>query len=187
VLLLHNRERLQCHCCRGCSGPICSAYSRLLYATTDTNLSVARKNCPRFDYNAFSFASYRKSLLTTFAPSCRSCKIRVRIDFRTTNAQFFCLPFTNQNHYLNTLFTTSMSPPNPHSKKHNKQLRWTWRKPPDKPKRPLSAYNLFFADVRRKLLEQRRGNGAPSHGLGFSNLARTVAKQWRVRRVCACI
>ena len=71
-----------------------------------------------------------------------------------------------------------MSPKIPHSKKQ-KHLRWTWRKPPDKPKRPLSAYNLFFADVRRSLLNERCAHGVPKHGLGFGNLARTVATQWK--------
>jgi len=73
-----------------------------------------------------------------------------------------------------------MAPSSIHSKKRKKHLRWTWRKPPGKPKRPLSAYNLFFADVRRELLNERFSHGAPQHGLGFSNLARTVAARWRV-------
>jgi HMG (high mobility group) box len=54
--------------------------------------------------------------------------------------------------------------------KKNKVLRWTWRKPKDKPKRPLSAYNIFFADVRQNLIDER---------LGFGSLARTVAEKWK--------
>jgi len=72
-----------------------------------------------------------------------------------------------------------MSPTSTPAKK-TKRLRWSWRKPVDKPKRPLSAYNLFFADVRRKLLNERCRRGSSPKGLGFGNLARTVAAQWKV-------
>jgi HMG-box domain len=69
--------------------------------------------------------------------------------------------------------------------KKNKVLRWTWRKPKDKPKRPLSAYNIFFADVRQNLINDRlqvqsNGQGSPTNGgLGFGSLARTVAEKWK--------
>jgi hypothetical protein len=38
---------------------------------------------------------------------------------------------------------------------HNK----TWRKPADKPKHPLNAYNLFFQFERAKILEQENNSG----------------------------
>jgi HMG (high mobility group) box len=53
--------------------------------------------------------------------------------------------------------------------------RWTWKKPQGKPCRPLSAYNLFFADMRQTLIKEK----ISSDGIGFSNLARTVSLKWR--------
>ena len=58
----------------------------------------------------------------------------------------------------------------------------------DRPKRPLSAYNLFFQEERRKLLAERpvRPQGIPvrrggGHGkVGFGELAKTVAAKWKV-------
>lgn len=55
----------------------------------------------------------------------------------------------------------------------------------DKPKRPLSAYNLFFQDERIKLLESipqpNSNNNKKSHGkIGFAGLARTLADKWKV-------
>ena len=52
-----------------------------------------------------------------------------------------------------------------------------------KPTRPLSAYNFFFQDERRRILERMpvRAEGKPrrSHGkLGFAPMARTVANSW---------
>lgn len=124
----------------------------------------------------------------------QSCKRAIHFAYFTTKENQVLQTFyrttsiaTYEPLQPSTVIQQTMSPPSPRSKKHSKQLRWTWRKPPDKPKRPLSAYNLFFADVRRKLLEQRRGNGAPTHGIGFSNLAKTVAKQWKVRTRTDCL
>jgi hypothetical protein len=53
-----------------------------------------------------------------------------------------------------------------------------------KPKRPLSAYNLFFRDQRGLLLDNlpTRGDDKPkrSHGkIGFKDLARTIAARWK--------
>ena len=56
--------------------------------------------------------------------------------------------------------------------------------PPEKPKRPLSAYNLFFQSERRKLLDQlppREGRQPRrSHGkLGFKEMATIIGRRWR--------
>mmetsp|Transcript_19876 Transcript_19876/g.25602 ORF Transcript_19876/g.25602 Transcript_19876/m.25602 type:complete len:295 (-) Transcript_19876:12-896(-) len=51
----------------------------------------------------------------------------------------------------------------------------------DKPKRPLSAYNLFFSFERNRLVAEKNASsqGAPnSNKLGFPNLAKTVAAKW---------
>jgi hypothetical protein len=80
--------------------------------------------------------------------------------------------------------------------------RRTWRKPEDKPKRPLSAYNLFFQLERERLVtgdaqknvlledisaicDQHKEKKAKrkhrkTHGkIGFADLARTIAARWR--------
>jgi hypothetical protein len=71
----------------------------------------------------------------------------------------------------------------------------TWKKPKDKPKRPLSGYNLFFQSERKKLIamlpevanleenglteRERKAKHRKMHGkIGFAELARNIAKKW---------
>jgi len=60
-----------------------------------------------------------------------------------------------------------------------KKSRKKWKKPKDKPKRPLSAYNLFFRDEREKLLTaQGSKNGKPKN-VGFAALAKHIGGKWK--------
>ena len=58
-----------------------------------------------------------------------------------------------------------------------------WKKPKDKPKRPLSAYNAFFREERAKLLaaleETQTGDFQKNARIGFEDLGKEIGKRWR--------
>jgi hypothetical protein len=74
-----------------------------------------------------------------------------------------------------------------------KRKRKSWKKPKDKPKRPLSAYNLFFQAERAIMLgdaaaaadkEKKKPNKKrvhrKSHGkIGFAEMARVIGSKWK--------
>jgi len=64
--------------------------------------------------------------------------------------------------------------------------RRSWKKPKDKPKRPLSAYNLFFQKEREAIVgsqkskQEGKRRHRKAHGkIGFADLAKTIAEKWK--------
>ncbi|GAX27365.1 hypothetical protein FisN_17Lh252 [Fistulifera solaris] len=75
------------------------------------------------------------------------------------------------------------------TKKMPTKARRSWKKPAGMPRRPLSAYNLFFKEERKKLLggEDAEGDSLvtskrkhrKTHGkIGFADLAKSISQTW---------
>jgi len=60
-----------------------------------------------------------------------------------------------------------------------KKSRKKWKKPKDKPKRPLSAYNLFFRDERAELLTSQDCKDGKPKNIGFAALAKHIGGKWK--------
>lgn len=88
------------------------------------------------------------------------------------------------------------------TKRKSATKRRSWKKPKDKPKRPLSAYNIFFKHTRSRIVEGLSEEGTAeetiasiegivanstetrrhrkTHGqISFGDLARTIADKWK--------
>lgn len=60
-----------------------------------------------------------------------------------------------------------------------KKSRKKWKKPKDKPKRPLSAYNLFFRDERERLIVSQGCKDGKPKNVGFAALAKHIGGKWK--------
>jgi hypothetical protein len=71
-----------------------------------------------------------------------------------------------------------------------KRRKKKWKKPKDKPSRPLSAYNLFFQHERAIMLgkdaptdadeEMKKRVHCKTHGkIGFADMARSIGSKWK--------
>jgi hypothetical protein len=69
----------------------------------------------------------------------------------------------------------------PTTKRKRKPPLVPWKKPKDMPRRPLSAYNIFFKDQREMLMmtASKSNVSRVSPGIGFANLAKAVAVKWK--------
>jgi len=60
-----------------------------------------------------------------------------------------------------------------------KKTRKKWKKPKDKPKRPLSAYNIFFRHERENLMLKVSQGQEKFAKVGFAALAKHIGAKWK--------
>jgi len=53
------------------------------------------------------------------------------------------------------------------------------KRPKDYPRRPLSAYNIFFREERARLLAARQANKNEGEKIGFEKMAKTIGSRWK--------
>jgi len=104
---------------------------------------------------------------------------------------------TNFNEHVDVVKSTKVSLKGIKGKKIKRKRKSPlvpWKKPEGMPKRPLSAYNLFFQDRRKSIMLaasesnddllkesklSHRKSSKKKSGVGFANLARTIGTEWR--------
>jgi HMG-box domain len=108
-------------------------------------------------------------------------------------AQKLALDFSNENMYADTqsefISVNSITPGKggtPQGIGVENEKPKNWKKPKDMPRRPLSAYNLFFKSERQKIVSSissgtpQEGKSKKALGIGFAGLARVIASKWKV-------
>lgn len=101
-------------------------------------------------------------------------------------AQKLASDFSNENMFADTEFTVvnPITPDKYAGFEIDKPKNW--KKPKDMPRRPLSAYNLFFKSERQKIVSSissnvhQKGRNKKALGIGFAGLARVIASRWKL-------
>eukprot|EP00980_Cylindrotheca_fusiformis_P003326 scaffold746_cov123-Cylindrotheca_fusiformis.AAC.14 len=62
---------------------------------------------------------------------------------------------------------------------NDKKQKKSKKRPKDRPKRPLSAYNIFFKEERARILEEVGHISSKKAKIGFQNLAKMIGKRWQ--------
>jgi hypothetical protein len=101
-------------------------------------------------------------------------------------AQKLASDFSNENMFADTEFTAvnPITPDKYVGVESDKPKNW--KKPKDMPRRPLSAYNLFFKSERQKIVSSmssdmhQEGRKKKALGIGFAGLARVIASRWKL-------
>ena len=85
------------------------------------------------------------------------------------------------------LFVCDVQKPAPGKKQPEKEVaakkkprQFRSKRPKDYPRRPLSAYNIFFREARAQLLADRQAQGKNAgEKIGFEKMAKTIGKHWK--------